>query len=131
MIALVSYSIVAPLISLATRDIPADVATFIANGTFLGVVFVVIVFTEQNITEYLTHSKSIYLYVAGVLIAVSILTFYRALELGPVSVVTPIYGLFIVGSAALGIVFLDESLTARKAAGIAFAVLAIYLTSVE
>jgi transporter family protein len=48
-----------------------------------------------------------------------------------VSVVVPVFGMFIVGSAAVGVVFLDESLTARKVVGVALAVVAVYLVSVE
>jgi transporter family protein len=46
-----------------------------------------------------------------------------------VSVVTPIFGLFLVGSAVVGMVALDEPVTARKLAGLGFAGLAVYLTS--
>jgi transporter family protein len=48
-----------------------------------------------------------------------------------VSIVVPIFGLFLVTSSLVGVVALDESLTTRKAAGIGFAMLAVYLTSVE
>jgi transporter family protein len=48
-----------------------------------------------------------------------------------VSVVVPIFGLFLVASSVVGIVFLDETLTARKALGIVLAVVAVFLTSFE
>jgi transporter family protein len=41
--------------------------------------------------------------------------------------VVPIYGMFVVGGALLGIVFLNEPLTYRKLLGILFAALSIYL----
>jgi transporter family protein len=67
---------------------------------------------------------------SGVLLTVGLLTYYRALALGPVSVVVPIYGLFIVVSAFAGAIVFDEPLTRRKLAGIGFSVLAIALISV-
>ena len=56
------------------------------------------------------------MYAAGILlaIAIAIVTYYRALELGPVSVVTPIFGTFLVLSSIIGIAFLDEPFTLRK-----------------
>jgi transporter family protein len=46
-----------------------------------------------------------------------------------VSVVTPIFAMFLVFSSVIGFVFLGESFTARKAVGIAFAVASVYLVS--
>jgi transporter family protein len=49
----------------------------------------------------------------------------------PVSVVVAVYVPFIVTSSFTGSALLDEPLTARKIAGIAFAILAVYLTAVK
>ncbi len=65
--------------------------------------------------------------VAGVALAVAVSSFFRALALGPASVVVPIYGLFIAGGAILGLLVLHEPLTARKAAGLVSALVAIWL----
>jgi transporter family protein len=69
------------------------------------------------------------MYAAGVLLAIAIVAYYRALELGPVSVVAPIFGTFLVLSAIVGIVFLDEPFTIRKGLGIVLAGVAIWLVS--
>ena len=66
---------------------------------------------------------------AGLFLTVGILAYYRALSTGPISVVTPIYGMFLVGSSIIGIVALGDPLSIRKATGIALAVVAIYLTA--
>jgi transporter family protein len=78
-----------------------------------------------------TTCEAGYLYPTGVVLAVGIIAYDRALSLGPVSIVVPIFGLFLVTFSLVGVVALDESLTTRKAAGIGFAMLAVYLTSVE
>lgn len=57
------------------------------------------------------------------------MTYYRALALGPVSIVVPIYGLFIVVSSLVGILAFEETVTPRKIAAIALSVLAIALMS--
>lgn len=63
----------------------------------------------------------------GVISAMAIITFYRALKLGPVSVVIPLTSLYLVIPVILGIVFLNESITPSKAVGVVMAALAIWL----
>jgi hypothetical protein len=55
---------------------------------------------------------------AGVAMVIAVVFYFLALSEGPTSVVVPIYGMFIVGGAVLGLVFLHEPLTLRKALGI-------------
>lgn len=130
-LALVAYTLVAPLVKLATNSIPSDVVLVISNGILvLGGVGIVLA-SDVSVTPYLTDSQAIYAYGAGIALTVGIASYYRALAAGPVSVVVPIFGMFIATSSIVGIVFLDEPLTARKVAGIALAMAAIYLTSVE
>lgn len=129
LIALAAYSFVAPLVNLAARSIPSNVVALVSNGVLAVVVLVFVLLTEDAVLPHLTAPESIYMYAAGVCLSVGILGYYRALSLGPVSVVVPIFGLFVVTSSLLGVVWLEESLTARKLAGIGFAVVAIVLTA--
>ena len=134
LLALAAYTLVAPLMSVATTGdvkIPSNVAALISNSMLVVATFGVILYTGQDAGAYLTHPKAKYVYVAGICLAVGILAYYRALSLGPVSVVAPVFGMFLVTSSALGILFLDETLTARKALGVLLAVVAVYLVSVE
>jgi bacterial/archaeal transporter family protein len=55
------------------------------------------------------------------------MSLFRALSLGPASIVVPVYGMFIVGGAILGILFLHEPLTTRKLVGISLAAISIFL----
>jgi transporter family protein len=134
LLALAAYSFVAPLMSVATTGnprIPSNVAALMGNSILVFATFLVIVYSNESVTAYLTHPKSPYVYAAGVFLAVGILAYYRALSLGPVSVVAPVFGLFLAVSSVIGILALDEPFTVRKGLGIAFAVLAVYLVSVE
>ena len=130
-IALLGYTVVPPLAKLATADIPSDVVVFISNGILVIATVGIILTSDVSVTPYLTHERSLYAYGAGIALTVGIISYYRALAAGPVSVVVPIFGLFIATSSIIGIVFLDEPLTGRKVAGIGLAVAAVYLTSVE
>ena len=66
-------------------------------------------------------------YATGIALTVAVTSLFRALSLGPASIVVPIYGMFIVGGAVLGVLFLHEPVTARKLAGIGFAAISILL----
>ena len=130
-VALLGYTAVPPLVKLATADIPSNVVLLISNGILLVVGIGIVLAGDIPVVQYLSHDRAIYAYGAGVALTVGIISYYRALAAGPVSVVVPIFGMFIATSSVIGIAVLDEPLTARKVAGILLAVLAIYLTSVE
>ncbi|QLK25052.1 EamA family transporter [Natrinema zhouii] len=128
-VALLAYGLMAPLTSVVTSDVPPAVALFLSTTIFLGLTTVVLVATETGYpSDAVTPSAGI-VYVAGLFLSSGILAYYQALERGPVSVVVPIYGLFIVGSSIIGIAFLGEELTATRAAGIVAAAGAIYLAA--
>ncbi len=127
--AFLAYSLVPPLLKLAVRDLPSTPAVFLSNTVLLVLVGGVLLVTGRSPTAYLTRRTVGYVTAIGVVLAVGLLTYYRALALGPVSVVVPIYGLFIPASSAVGMVVFDEAITARKLAGIGFAVAAIILVS--
>ncbi|MFC7222936.1 MULTISPECIES: EamA family transporter [Halalkalicoccus] len=131
LLALLAYTFVAPLMSVATTDVPSDVAVIISNSMLVIAALAVVAISNEPVLDYLTHPDAPYLYAAGICLAVGILAYYRALALGPVSVVVPIFGMFIVTSSLIGVAVLDEPLTARKVAGIGFAALAVYLTAIE
>lgn len=129
LLGLAAYTLVAPLMKVATGAIPSNIAVFISNIILVAAAAVVVFVTDESVTAYLTHPKAPYAYAAGLALAVGILAYYRALAVGPVSVVTPIFGMFLVTSSLIGIVALGESLSTRKVVGVGFAVLAVYLTA--
>lgn len=130
-IAVLAYSAVAPFTSIATQDVPAPVGLFLATLVFLAITTVVLVLTNTVDPSYAVSGDAAYIYVGGVFLTIGILAYTSALEAGPVSVVVPIYGMFIVGSSVLGIIFLDETLSVTRGAGIACAIVAIYLSAGE
>jgi transporter family protein len=134
LLALVAYTLVAPLLSVATTGdpkMPSFVAALFTNTILVATTVGVVAFTGENAGAYLTHPKAPFVYAAGIALTVGILSYYRALSLGPVSIVAPVFGMFLVTSSIVGILFLEEALTARKVAGIGLAIVAVYLVSVE
>jgi transporter family protein len=131
-LAMVSYAFVAPLMRVATTGsdaIPSDVAVVISNAFLIAMAVAVLWYTDQGFASYLTSPSMAYVLAAGFFLGVGILALYRSLSLGPVSVVTPIYAMFLVLSSVIGFVVLGEEFTLRKGLGILFAVLAVYLVS--
>ncbi|RZV12448.1 transporter family protein [Natrinema hispanicum] len=128
-VALVAYGLMAPLTSVVTSDVPPAVALFLSTTIFPCLTAVVLVVTGTGSLSDVSSPSAGIVYVAGLFLSAGILAYYQALERGPVSVVVPIYGLFIVGSSIIGIVFLGEELTATRAAGIVVAAAAIYLAA--
>jgi transporter family protein len=131
LVALLAYTLVAPLTKLATQEIPSDTVAFVTNGMLAVSALALVIATDRPVASALTHEHAPYMYAAGICLTVGIIAYYRALAAGPVSVVVPIFGLFLVASSVVGIAFLDETLTARKIAGVALALVAVFLTTFE
>ncbi|QLK25051.1 EamA family transporter [Natrinema zhouii] len=125
-----AYSLVAPLISIAMADMSSTMAVFLSNSVMFVTVGLVLVYRGLSVRPYFRHPRTPHLIAMGVLLTIGLLTYYRALALGPVSIVVPIYGLFIVISSLVGLVVFDETVTARKLAAIGLSVVAIVLMSV-
>lgn len=130
LVACVTYSFVPPLVRVATREIPSVPAAFISNFVLVMVILVVSLASGQNILLHMRSGPALYLYAAGLFLGIGILAYYRALELGPVSVVVPIFAMFIVGGSVLGFLFLDETSSLTNGIGILLGVVAIYLISI-
>ena len=72
---------------------------------------------------------ALWAYAAGLALTVAVGSLFKGLSLGPASVVVPIYGMFIIGGAVLGMLFLHEPMTLRRILGLALAVAGVYLVA--
>ena len=132
LIGMVGYSFTTLLVKLSTRS--GQLSSFLVLAiacviTFTCAVGITIVRGDlQNLSpkDFLS-SSALFAYATGIALTVAVMSLFRALSLGPASIVVPIYGMFIVGGAILGIVFLHEPITARKLAGIVLAIISIIL----
>jgi bacterial/archaeal transporter family protein len=131
-VGMVGYSFVALLVKLAT-----------ASGRFSGFFVLMIsasmvVISSATIAflrgdmkalswSNLATADGAFLLGTGVALVVAVVSYFFALSEGPASIVVPIFGIFIVGGAVLGLLFLHEPLTLRKAIGILLAIASIYL----
>ena len=128
--ALVCYSLVAPLIKLATQQgAPPQLAVVITN-TILVITSLVVSWSRGLPLALEMPPRTLgMLIVAGILLGLSVTAYYLALSRGPISVVVPIFGLFIVSSSIAGVVLFGEALTTSRFLGILCAIAAIYLVS--
>lgn len=131
LVALAAYTLVSPLTKLATRDLPSDAVAAVTNGMLAVAALGLTLYAGDSVTRTLTHPDRVYVLGAGICLSVGIIAYYRALKAGPVSVVVPIFGMFLVTSSLVGIAFLDEALTLRKGLGIVLAVVAVLLVTTE
>jgi len=131
-IGMIGYSVTATLVKLATE-----------SGRFssyfvLMISSAMVVTTSTTITilrgdikafsrDNLASGDGMFALGAGLALVIAVVFYFLALSEGPTSIVVPIYGMFIVGGAVLGLVFLHEPLTLRKALGILLAAVTIYL----
>ncbi|KUO42408.1 MAG: hypothetical protein APZ16_02950 [Candidatus Hadarchaeum yellowstonense] len=67
--------------------------------------------------------------ITGLLNVVACLAFYRGLQLGKVSIVSPISASWVVVTVILSLIFLEESLTSLQAAGVVLTISGVFLTS--
>ena len=127
---MVGYSLVTLLVKLATRSgrfssfFVLAVATVMVATTALGIAYAR---GDMRHLKGFGGREAWYACATGVALTVAVTSLFRALALGPASVVVPIYGMFIVGGAVLGMLVLGEPLTARKFVGIVLAVVSVYL----
>jgi transporter family protein len=128
-LALAAYSLVPPLSKLASDQLPIMLVALVANVIITVVNLAVVLYLDEGALGSLSSTHGLYAIAAGVFLTVGVLSYFHSLSIGPVSVVTPIFGLFLVGSSVIGMVAFEEPATARKLAGLGCAALAVYLTS--
>ena len=127
LLAMVCYSFAFLFMKLAMQDLPTFTVLPIAVVTLaVGATTVALVVGEWSIPSGTGRSVAFAL-AAGLCLAGAVVGYFRALSVGPVSVVVPIFGMFLVGGALLGILVLGEGVTPRKVLGIVFGAVAVVL----
>ncbi len=127
LLAMACYSFAFLFMKIALQSLPTFTVMPIAVVTLaVGATTVATLFGEWSVPSVTSRSVGFAL-AAGLCLAGAVIGYFRALSTGPVSVVVPIFGMFLVGGALLGIVVLGEGVTAKKILGIAFGAVAVVL----
>jgi transporter family protein len=133
LLGMAAYSLTTLLVKLAVRTGAGSSFMVLLIATAIVFVFVTLIVWWRGGGEGLLgmdRAPLLWSLAAGVALFVAVSSLFQALSLGPASVVVPIYGMFVIGGAALGILVLQEPLTWNKVAGLAAAVIGIVLISV-
>lgn len=118
------------LLKNALSSIPSETALIIVNTVASLIAAGYVMLSESQEFGFPTTTNELAaIVIAGVALSGGLLLFYRSLELGPVSIVQPIFGMTTVLVAISGAIIFSEPLTTRKMAGIALAGVAIWLVS--
>ena len=131
-VGMVGYSFVALLVKLATASGRfSGFFVLMISASMVVITSATIAFLRGEMKAFswnnLATADGVFLLGTGVALVVAVVSYFFALSEGPASIVVPIFGMFIVGGAVLGLLFLHEPLTIRKAIGILLAIASIYL----
>ena len=127
-IAMVTYGIMITLLKYSLRDIPPEVAVFVTNAFLVVSALVWATYRGVKIPEHLAlNQPTLLLLLSGVVLSVSIISFYMALSRGPATTVAPIFGMNIAVVSVLGFLVLREPVNAERVIGILMAGGAIFL----
>ena len=126
--AMITYGAVAVMLKMAFKGLPVSIVVVISNTAVVlgGVIWA----TTQGSDSYRNlgfNQHTAWLGAAGLVLAAAILAYYKALSLGPASIVVPIFALSSTVAATLGILVLGEQLTLTKVGGLVLAAAAIVL----
>jgi transporter family protein len=134
LLGMVGYSLTTLFVKLATRTgefgafaVLAIATTIVVLGVWANALAAG-AFDSKTIADF-SRPGALYAYAAGVALLIAVSSLFKGLSLGPASVVVPIYGMFILGGALLGIVILGEVLTPQKAIGLLLAIAGVYLVA--
>lgn len=128
------YSTVTLFVKLATRTGEFNafavlaIATTIVWSSSLAYALASGAFAGKAAADFL-RPGALWALATGVVLFVAVGSLFKGLSMGPASVVVPIYGMFILGGAALGVLFLGEPVTVRKLAGLALCVAGVFLVA--
>ena len=127
-IAMASYAIMIILLKFSLRNIPPEAAVFVTNAFLVIFAFLWAIYRGVKITDHLAlNQPTLYLVLAGLALSVGIISLYMALSRGPISTVSPLFGMNIAVVAILGFIILKEPLSIERVAGVILAAGAVFL----
>lgn len=92
-----------------------------------GIVFLSIYLVFQR--DLMVNKHILYAVPIGLVSLVAILGFYKALKIGPTSVVVPLTNMYVIFPVLYGFIFLRETITTTRILGIVFAIIATIFLS--
>ncbi len=127
-IAMAAYAIMTILLKFSLRDVPPEAAVFVTNALLVISAFLWALYRGVKITDHLAlNQPTLFLILAGLALSVGIISLYMALSRGPISTVSPLFGMNIAVVAILGFIILKEPVSLERIAGVILAAGAVFL----
>jgi len=124
-IALVGWGFWAIGSKLMTRHFNTVSTTFWLSFWSIVLLAIFLIFKKNlMVNRYVYHTIPI-----GAISLIAILAFYKALKLGPTSVVVPFTNMYVIFPVLFGFIVLREAITTTRVIGIIFAILATIFLS--
>ena len=127
-LAMVSYGVTVALLKVALRHFPPEVALVVTNTFLVAVGLGLVAFRGESFFAHFNEMRpTLFVLAAGGSLSLAIASYYIALSRGPVSAVAPIFAMSFAVAVVLGVLLLDEPLTATRLAGMGLAAGAVFL----
>jgi transporter family protein len=133
LLGMAGYSLMTLFVKLAERSGSASTYMVLAVSTTIVAIFAIAVVAVRGelkpLLLELERPPLLWAIAGGIALTVAVSALFHALSLGPSNVVVPIYGMFIVGGAVLGVLVLGEPMPWHRVVGLIAAVIGVVLIS--
>jgi transporter family protein len=127
-IAMGGYGVTAVLLKVVLRHIAPEVVLVATNTVLVAAALALMLYRHESLADSLSLGwPTALLFVTGLTLSLSIISYYLALSRGPASVVLPIFAMSFAVATVLGILFLGEDIKATKVVGVGLATVSIVL----
>ena len=128
-ISAIAAALTAILAKVGVEGVPSNLATAIRTIVITGFAWgIVVVTAEHRVLTSVSRRSVVFLLLSGIATGVSWLAYFRALQLGPASRVSPIDKLSLPLTIVLAALFLHESVGWRLGLGVALMTIGAVLT---
>ncbi len=128
LIAMSAYAVMIILLKFSLKSIPPEAAVFVTNFFLVAAALLWALYRGVKITDHLAFNQpTLFLVLSGVALSIGIISLYMALSRGPISTVSPLFGMNIALVAVLGFFILKEPISIERIAGVILAGGAIFL----
>lgn len=119
------------LAKIGLEKIPSNIATLLRTAVILFFLGALLCFRQESLDPaQLTRRHLLFTLLSGLVTGLSWMCYYRALQIGPVSLVSSIDKLSLVIVVTLSVLFLGEKLSGLQWLGAAFVVLGTFLIAI-
>ena len=133
LLGMAGYSLMTLFVKLAERSGSVSTYMVLAVSTTIVPIYAIAVVAWRGELKALLFdletAPMLWAIAGGIALTLAVSSLFHALSLGPANVVVPIYGMFIVGGALLGVLVLGEPMPWHRIAGLIAAVAGVVLIS--